>query len=94
MQDPYSRTTDPVKVSVEARLNLRGDAEFLGVRHHHSRPPTAEVRICGIDLSLVTPEESAALASAAEVLAAQHHIAWERAGLLPTPEQVDRVAPR
>jgi hypothetical protein len=81
MSHPYD--PEPVKLPVNARINLRGDAEFIGVRHRVDGRPIATIRICGVDIDFESPEESAAFASAAEVTAAQHHIAWERNGLSP-----------
>ena len=86
MQHPYG-TPEPApaaeRIEVEGRLNLRGTAEFLGVRHHHDKNPTSEMRALGLDLVFDTPEESERFAAAAQVMAAQHHIAWERNGLTP-----------
>lgn len=93
MINPYGHT-EPVRIGVEARLNLKGDAEFIGVRHHHDRAPTSEMRACGMDLVFETPEESAAFASAAQVMAAQHRIAWERDGCRPASPSADLVTPQ
>lgn len=85
--NPYSK--DPEKIPAEARFNASAaHAEFLGVRHHPDRAPTSELRACGVelfsvDLVFATPEESQQFAAAAQVMANQHHIAWERNGLLP-----------
>ncbi|MEU0516619.1 hypothetical protein [Streptosporangium sp. NPDC006007] len=96
--NPYSK--DPEKIPAEARFNASAaHAEFLGVRHHPDRAPTSELRACGVelfsvDLVFATPEESAAFASAAQVLAAQHRIAWERDGRRPASPSADLVTPQ
>ncbi|MEV7006823.1 hypothetical protein [Streptosporangium sp. NPDC051022] len=92
--NPYNRTKPPTTFAVEGRLNLKGAAEFRGVRNHPDRAPTSEIRALGVDLIFETPQEAEAFASAAQVMAAQHHIAWERAGLIPTRESVEQVAPQ
>ncbi|MGV9536590.1 hypothetical protein ACWEU6_36175 [Streptosporangium sandarakinum] len=103
MQYPYDSTpaapesdTGPESVprfEVQARLNLAGLAEFAGVRHHHDKAPTSEMRVCGVDLVFNTPEESEQFARAAAVTADQHRIAWQRNGLAPA-ESVDLAAPQ
>lgn len=93
MQDPYQRTEHKT-FSVEGRLNVQGGAEFLGVRNHPDRPPTSALHALGVDLTFVTPQEAAEFAAAAQVMAAQHHIAWERAGLIPSQESAGQVVPQ
>lgn len=62
--------------------NVRS-TEFLGIRIHTDKAPTSEMRARGHELVFDTPDEAAEFAAAAQVMAAQHHIAWERNGLLP-----------
>lgn len=68
------------RFEVEAKLNLKGVAEFTGTRHHPDRAPTSGIRVCGIDVQFDTPAEAERFAAAAQVMAAQHQIAWERTG--------------
>ncbi|MGW4422764.1 hypothetical protein [Streptosporangium sp. NPDC004631] len=95
MQDPYPhhRTDEPEQFEVRAKLNLRGGAEFTGVRHHPHGSPTSGLRVCGVDIEFVTPDEADRFASAAQVMAAQMHIAWERNGLLPRSEPTPSAYP-
>ncbi|MGW4426090.1 hypothetical protein [Streptosporangium sp. NPDC004631] len=58
-------------------------AEFLGVHFHSDKAPTSEMRTHGHNLVFDTPDEAQQFAATAQVMAAQHHIAWERNGLLP-----------
>lgn len=82
MSNPYKPET-PERFEVQARFNLLGGAEFTGVRNHPHRAPTAGLRVCGVDIEFTTLDEADRFAAAAQVLAAQMHIAWERNGLSP-----------
>jgi hypothetical protein len=68
------------RIEIEGHLNLKGIAEFRGVRVHPDRAPTSELRAFGMDLVFDTPAQAEQFAAAAQVMAAQLQIAWERNG--------------
>lgn len=77
--NPYGDREDRTRFEVNAQLNLTGVIEFHRVRHHtDGRLPTSEITICGIPVTFATPEESDQFAAAAQIMASQHHIAWDR----------------
>lgn len=88
ISNPYSADATPERFEVEAKLNLKGTAEFTGVRHHHDKAPTSGMRVCGVDLVFATPAEAEQFASVAMVMANQHHIAWDRNGIGRTRSDV------
>ncbi|WP_068924951.1 hypothetical protein [Planobispora rosea] len=73
---PYD---DKSRFEVEAKLNLTGDIEFLGVRHYpDGRPPTSEIKLFGIPVSINNTDVADRFAHAAQVMADQLHIAHTR----------------
>jgi hypothetical protein len=90
MQNPYGTPDTSKRFEVQAKLNLAGTAEFTGVRHYpDDRPPTSGMRVCGIDLQFDDPGEADQFAAAAQVMAAQLHIAHDRNSIAR-----DRISPQ
>ena len=71
-----SDSIEPFQVS--ARLNLKGSAEFTGLRHQVDGTISTGLRVCGVDLTFTDPTEADRFAAAAQVMAAQLHIAHDR----------------
>ncbi|GIH69478.1 hypothetical protein [Sphaerimonospora thailandensis] len=69
---------------VAGRLNLTGQAEFLGIRHKVTGKPVATLAVCGIELDFTDPHMADQFAQAARVMAEQLHIAHERTTRRPT----------
>ncbi|MEV4059695.1 hypothetical protein [Nonomuraea dietziae] len=78
---------------VAGRLHLDGHAEFLGIRRHIDRPPTASLRVLGIELEFTSTNEADAFARQAVILAEQLHLAHERAEIAREPKTEAQVQP-
>lgn len=69
---------DAPTFEVAGRLNLNGNAEFLGIRHRPDGMPVATLRVMGVDVDFTELHEADAFAAAATILANQLHIAHDR----------------
>lgn len=75
--NPYSdRAEDQPRFQINAKLNLKGIAEFTGVNLIDG--PSAGLRVCGIELRFTDLAEADAFAAAAQIMANQLHIAHDR----------------
>ncbi|MEV0968482.1 hypothetical protein [Microtetraspora glauca] len=86
MHDP---TGAPETFEVTGRLNLKGAAEFLGIRHQMTGKPVATLRVLGVDLDFTDTAEADRFAQAAMVMANQLHIAHDRNEIAREPQAGD-----
>jgi hypothetical protein len=86
MNNPTGETT----FEVDGRLNLKGHAEFTGVRHRVDGPPSSGLRFCGVDIEFTNPIEADRFAQAARVMADQLRLAIERPLIVREPKETIR----